>query len=162
MQDTGPQWDPMTIDHVMPWEMRLFVFYLLFVLVFFLVRAMQLSWFLWRFRKDLSRPSGPEQTTPMSDLALASIRAVSLRRAAALTLLLSLTMSAEQGAKLLNSVSVEKHSSAAAVAVYTSELLTVFALGVGLCAALYAAFAIFEGRFSRLRGHMEHGQAANP
>ena len=50
MQDIGPQWDPTTIDRVMPWEIKLFVFYILFVLVFFLVRVTQLSWFVWRSR----------------------------------------------------------------------------------------------------------------
>ena len=157
----GPQWDPISINHVAPWEIRLFVVYLLFVLVFFLVRVTQLGWFLWRSRKSGSPLPGSEVALGataafLQDLALASIRSVSLKRSAVLTTLLSLAVSAEQAATLMRSISVEKVFGPAAFAGSGSEMLSALALGIGVCVVLYAAFAMFDGKLSRIRLRVEH------
>jgi len=54
MQESVPQWDPIPVEHHMTWEIRLFVFFVLFVLVFFLIRATQLTWFFLSARKQLA------------------------------------------------------------------------------------------------------------
>jgi len=161
MQDNGPQWDPSTIDRIMPWEPRLFVLFLFVVAIFLLVRVTQLSWFLWRSKAVSPLPGSDvvasgSTTVLVRDLAIASIRAVSLKTSATLTLLLSLTVSAEELFKLLNSVRFEKSSGISAIAGAGAEIMSVFALAVGVCAMLYAAFAIFDGRLSRLRLRLEH------
>jgi hypothetical protein len=122
----------------------------------------QLSWFLWRSKVSPLPGSdvvaSGSTTVLVRDLAIASIRAGSLKTSATLALLLSLTVSAEQLVKLLNSVMVEKSSGIAAIAGAGAEITSVFALGVGVCAVLYAAFAIFDGRLSRLKLRLGHHQ----
>lgn len=155
MQESTQQWDPIIIDHVMSWEIRLFVFYLLFVMVFFLVRVTQLSWFLWTSRRQAgSLDSGGE--TIMRDLVRASIRIVSLKRGSVLTLLLAILTSSVRGAEVFRSMSIERFFGSAAAAAAGSELLSVFALGTGVSAAMYAVFAIFDGRLLRLRLQLEN------
>lgn len=157
MQESA-HWDPITIDHVMSWEIRLFVFYVLFVLVFFMVRVTQLSWFLWTSRKQgLGTASGGESV--MRELARASIRVLSLKRSSALTLLLAILTSSVRGAEILRLVSMERFFGAAAMTGAGAEILTVFALGVGVGAAMYTAFAIFDGRLSRLKLQLENGRS---
>ncbi len=160
MQESAPQWEPITIDHMMSWEIRLFIFYVIFVLVFFLVRVTQLSWFLWTSRKVSSAATSSESQsskgTFVRELALASIRAVSLKRGSVLTLLLALVMSLVRGSELLKSMSIEKLFGPAAIAGTSSEIISALAFGVAVSSAMYAAFAVFDGQLSRLKLRLEH------
>lgn len=91
MQESVPQWDPIPVEHHMTWEIRLFIFFVPFVLVFFLIRATQLTWFFLRARKQLrGLPTGQALAASAkeipSDIRTASIRAASLKRGAVFTL----------------------------------------------------------------------------
>lgn len=158
MQESAPPFEPIIIDHVIPWEIRIFVFYVLFLLIFFLVRVTQLSWFLSTSRKESSNPTNSELQSIkgriIGDLALASIRAISLKRAALFTLLLDFTMSSVRGFELLKSMPVARFFGPAAIA-GALEILPAFVLGIAVCAAMYATFAIFDGRLSRRKLRLE-------
>ena len=150
MQERGPQWDPMSIDRVMPVEARLFVIFMLFMLVFFVFRLVQLTWFAWKSRRLQSAPA----RLGRHELSIACIRVVSLHRGATLTLLIALAVAAAQAAEQLKFVATEKSFGPAGLAGSASELLSLFVLGAATSALMYAGFAIFEARVSRLRANL--------
>lgn len=147
MQQSEPQWDPVTIDRVMSSGNRLLILYLFLTLVFFLVRVIQISRFLWVSRKSSSSSAlGPGR------FALASTRSASLKHAAVLAILLSLLT-------LVSNIVSELHGAASAkffswnwwVNVVVAEDLTVFATGVLVCTILYAGYALLDGKLSRMQ-----------
>src|SRR5581483_6474996 len=87
MQENALEWTPMYEPH-MYWEVRIFIFYLLFVLAFLAYRSAQLVWFLWRSRRQ-SAPLAT-QSCRQSSLAFASTKMLSLNRLAVFIGLLSL------------------------------------------------------------------------
>lgn len=148
MQENAPQWDPIAINHVLPWEDRLLILYLLFTCIFLIVRAVQITLFLWVSRKAV--PESSPNSNYSRGLALASVRGMSLRRAAVLTILLSLltlTLSVVNG---LRDAITEKFLGWGALGIF-SEALGTFAGGLAVCAALYASYAMLEGKLSRRR-----------
>lgn len=150
MQDQPLPFD-LTIDHPTPWETRVFVLYILVVLAFLLVRTTQLTVFLWRYRKARNASPSPDSPgTAVRDLHLASIKALSLRRAMILTLLVSIAISAERTVAVLREVSALKIYGPGFVGGSGAETLTVLAIGMVVCCMLYAAYAFFDGQLSRL------------
>jgi hypothetical protein len=80
----------------------------------------------------------------------------SIKRAAVLTFILSILALLDGTIRVLTSVSNEKFTGSAVFAGSTAAVLVLFALGVSVCAALYAAFSIFEEMLSRRKVTMEH------
>jgi hypothetical protein len=153
-------WPP--YDEVrLPWETRLFALYTLALSIFLLVRTVQLTAFLWRSRKAKgpSPPSPESRLAFVHDLRIASIKAVSLRRATVLTLLLCVAITAEQIVSILRGISVERRFLAPFFAGSISEALVVFAIGISACSVLYAGYAFFTGRISRLKVRLEDNQS---
>jgi len=156
MQESVPQWDPIPVEHHMTWEIRLFVFFVLFVLVFFLIRATQLTWFFLRARKQLrGLPTGQALAASAkeipSDIRTASIRAASLKRGAVFTFLLSLLASVDPVVRVLSDLSRVQYLSYVIFYQSLLEGLTFFVLGVGTSALLYCGFALSEGRLARVK-----------
>ncbi len=75
MQEETLQWDPISIDRVLPWSARLYILVLLFVLVLSFVRALRLAWYLGclRNRKKMSSEGLAEPNLQPSDLANAAL-----------------------------------------------------------------------------------------
>lgn len=152
MQDTTVQFDPW-MEYRAPWEIRLFALYILVLLAFFLIRTAQLIAFLWRARRDQNLSTSlPESRIRLTVGAhLASIRITSLRRAATLTLLFSVAVTAEQAVAILREVSEAKIYGPGFVGASGAEALTVFTIGVVACNILYAGYSFFGGKLSRLK-----------
>jgi hypothetical protein len=88
--------------------------------------------------------------------SLCSIKVASIKRAAVLTFILSLLALLDGTIRVLISVSTEKFTAPAFLAESTAEVLVLFALGVSVCAAPYAAFSVFEEILSRRKVTRDH------
>ena len=159
MQADSVQWELRSINHVMPWELRVLNFYFLLVLIFLLVRSAQLGWFFLRYRRSRADHQVGQVpgivSAPGNELALASARGNSLKRAAVLTFLLSIAVSAEQLVKIMHFVVVNKMFYPATFAGSCSEVLISFSVGAAICTVLYAAFWLFEGRLRPVASRLE-------
>lgn len=87
---------------------------------------------------------------------MCSIKVASIKRAAVLTFILSILALLDGNIRVLTSVSSEKFTGSAVLAGSAAEVLVLFALGVSVCAALYAVFSIFEEVLSRRKVTMGH------
>jgi hypothetical protein len=156
MQENAPQWDPMTIDYVMPWEIRLLVITCFFGCIFLLVRAVQVGSFLWRSRHFATSGSVPAETSAQAArqyreaLALASVRTASLRRGSFLILLLSFSVLAIQVTATLHRATTQPYIGPAFITGSFAQPMAAFAFGMMVCSAFYAAFALLEGKLARL------------
>ncbi|MGA3106012.1 MAG: hypothetical protein ABSD53_16145 [Terriglobales bacterium] len=156
MQDQQVGWDPIIIDHQMPWQSRFFLVYLLFGIGISLVRTASLARNLWLLRSLSSRekggPDGPELSTKFLaayDTCSAKVR--SIERSVVLTFLLCVLTAADQTRAVLASVAVEKYTSFVFLSASAAEVLTVFVIGVLVCALLYALCDLFQGTLTRRR-----------
>ena len=154
MQANAPEWIP-NYEERLSWENKLFILYLLVVCGFAAVRATRVMWFLWRssrdrkthsHRPDSSPKPGPESTNALD---VFSIKVTSLRRMAIFTFFVSLLVLLYEIERILLGMSVERATGNAALAGATSEALTVFALRMLVCTALYGAFALLEELLAR-------------
>jgi len=71
MLDDQVGWDPISVNHQLPWEERVFIVYLALVLVFSLARSPRLEWKLWSF-SPARRVSSDQPKPDASDLLAAS------------------------------------------------------------------------------------------
>ncbi len=149
MQANAPEWIP-NYEHRLSWANKLFILYLLVVCGFAAVRAARVMWFLWRSSRDRKTHSyGPDSSPkPGSEsinaLDTFSIKVTSLRRMAIFTFFVSLLVLLDGMKRILLGMSVERAIAYAALGGAMSEALTVFALGMLVCTALYGAFALLE------------------
>lgn len=159
MQSDSVQWDLTSINHAVPWDLRVLNFYFLLVLIFLLVRSIQLTWFFLRHRRSTGNHQvGQVPRTARAsgnEFALASARGNSLKRAAILTFLFSITILAEGLAKVTRFVVANKMVYPAALAGSCAEVLISFSVGAGICTVLYAAFWLFEGRLRQVASRLE-------
>jgi|SRR5579864_3708194 len=150
MQESAPQWDPISVNHVPPWGVRLLFLYLLLASIFLLIRVAQVSWFLWQSKKFVRNDSVALglTTQELQPLRSASIKTNSLRKGAILTFLVSLLTVVAQISAILRTASTEKHFGPAFLAGSFAEALLPFALGVVVCTALYLGFVILDGKLA--------------
>jgi hypothetical protein len=189
MQQAQVGWDPISINHHLPWESRLFILYLLLVLCISLVESGSLVRQLWSLsasrwdplRKpgsgiewaDLLAAAGLMNRLPheivdrASDGAVSlprvqqaegrflylwgmcSAKLASLKRLLPLTLLLAIFALVSVAINLLTEVTVQKMAGMAFLAGSIAEGLVPLALGVLICAVLYAVCGFFEGMLTR-------------
>ncbi len=156
MQEQSVGWDPITIDHQVPWQSRFFLVYLLFVIGISLVRTAGLVRNLWLLRSLSSRqqegPEGPELRTRflgVYDTCSAKVR--SIERSVVLTFLLCVLTAADQTRAVLASVALENRPSFEYLSSSAAEVLTVFVIGVLVCASLYALCDFCQGTLTRRR-----------
>jgi hypothetical protein len=156
MQDQQVGWDPIAINHQIPWQSRLFLLYLLFVIVISLIRTASLMRSLWLLR-SLSSPEkgGPDHSELSSRLLgiydACSAKVRSIERSVVLTFLLAVLTAADQTRAVLASVALEKYTSLFYLSASAAEVLTVFVIGVLVCALLYALCDLFQGTLTRRR-----------
>jgi len=141
------------------WEVRLFLFYLFVASSYWLVRSISLTWMLWRTR-TMAHPSSDGSDDSLSgaeflkELALCSLKISAMKRAVVLTLILSALVPIGGAIRILRGVSTEKSTGPAALAGASVEVLIPFAIGISVCAALYAVYSIFEGILARRKARM--------
>ncbi len=186
------QEEPVSITIVTPLHSRLFEFFVVFAVVFLVVRSFQLAWNLWLSRHrsravsknsatlnadsiaraalvgrrlESQLPLEPNENAMRTSPALFSILAESeirfaylvamcsakvrsLRKLAVLTLVIS---ALETTWGLVNDLAyIAKYNSSVWSGIRAlSENLTPFAVGLFLCAVLYAAYAFYEGVLQR-------------
>jgi hypothetical protein len=143
MQET-PQvgWDPIAINHQLPWASKLFLLYLLLVVAISFVKSASVL-------RDFRR--GSWETC--------SARIQSMRRLVFFTLLLSVLVAAELLRVTLMQIAAQRFFGRAALAGGLAEALTVFALGILVCTALYAGCGLCEGTLLRRRAAWNHSFA---
>jgi hypothetical protein len=158
MQETVPDWQPIYEPHApLAWEARLFLLYLLLACGFLFLRGMSVIRTLWRMRKTTASDAPQQSGTKfLKEWGLCSIKVASIKRVAVLTFILSILALLDGTIRVLTSVSNEKFTGPTVLAGSTAEVLVLFALGVSVCAALYAAFSVFEEMLSRRKVTGEH------
>ena len=141
MQETAVGFEPIYEGHL-PWFAKVFVVYLALALLASMVRAIRLIWGLHSLRKM----EQGNATKPISRLQFlwesCSTKIASIKNLSALTFLLSLLVSAWSTTRILLGVTMEKVTGTAFLAGAMAEVLTLFSLGILVCAVLYT-FAFF-------------------
>ncbi len=145
MQET-PQigWDPISINHHLPWASKLFVLYLLVVVAISLFKSARLLPQLWSFTRGSPRVSGSENESQYA-WETSSNKIQSIKRLVFVTLLLTVLVSALLLRATLMRIVEQKAFGPAALGGGIVEVLTMFALGILVCTVLYAACALYEG-----------------
>jgi hypothetical protein len=177
-------WDPIYVNHTLPWEAKFLILYLLVVLGVWLVKSGRLTRQFWSLstRKwlplqkatiagedvDLLAASGLVNRLPNNARVsppcirqvdcrflylweLCAARVASLKRLALLTFLLTVSVFVTLMANLLAQVGTDKIVGTGFLAGRIAESLAPLALGILVCAALYATCGFFEGVLQRRR-----------
>ena len=142
MQSDTIQWNPMYEGQV-SWSARLFVVYLVVLLLVSGVRGMRMLWQLCRVR----RAEEPNAFWLAWDSCNAAM--VSLKNWSALTFLLSFFVCAWNMADTLRGISMQKVTGTAFLAGSAAELFAVFCFGMFVCVVLYGFTFFYEGLLTR-------------
>ena len=148
MQDTPDVgWDPISINHHLPFNSRLFILYLLLVGTYALVKLAgsirdlrSLSAFA-RTSSDKSEQKG--EITAIWDACWVKLQ--TMKRSAVLTFLLAVLAAADQAKTDLVYFTVQKTTGIASFSGSIAEVLATFALGILACTIIYAIYAFCEG-----------------
>jgi hypothetical protein len=148
MQETTVGWEPMYEGHL-PWFTKVFVAYLALVLLLSAARAISLMRCFRAFRK-LERETATELTStfPLFWESLYT-KIAAIKNLAVLTSLLSLLVFAWSTTQILRGVTMEKSTGLGFLTGAMSEGLTVFSLGILVCAVLYIVAIFFEAALVR-------------
>jgi hypothetical protein len=177
-------WDPISVNHTLPWEAKFLILYLLVVLGVWLVRSGRLTRQFWSLstRKwlplqkatiagedaNLLAASGLVNKLPNNARVsppcirqvdckflylweVCATRIASLKRLALLTFLLAVFVFVTLMPNLLAQVGTEKIVGTGFLAGRIAESLAPLALGILVCAVLYATHGFFEGVLQRRR-----------
>jgi len=159
MQETTVGWDPMYEGHL-PWFTKVFVAYLALVLLLSAARAMSLIRRLRALRK-LERDTATELTSkfPLFWESLYA-KVAAIKNLSVLTLLLSVLVFAWSTTQILLGVTMEKSTGVGFLAGAMAEGLTVFSLGILVCAVLYTIAIFFEAALARRRMRLNFTKGA--
>lgn len=153
MQETTIGWEPLYESHL-PWFTKVFVAYLVLVLLLSAARATGLIRRLRALRK-LEQETATELTSK-SRLFWESLcaKTAEIKSLSILTWLLSLLVFAWSTTQIMLGITREKSTGVAFLAGSMAEVLTVFSLGVLVCTVLYALAMFFETVLARRKmGH---------
>jgi len=147
-EDQTVTFQPMYDAYPRSWFTTLFVFYLLFVLVLFLVRAIQICIVLRKLKKLQSRPDGP-LIKPDSLGSDCHLKTVSLKNFATLTFLLSLLDFTWSAADILIALRTQKSVNVAFTLARLGDALAPLSLGLIVCTLLYLGSVLSESALNR-------------
>ncbi len=151
-------WDPASINHHVPWESRLFVLYLLVVVAISFVRILHVLRQLWSFTHgSVLMRSGENEFLYAWETCSAKIQ--SMKRLVFFTLLLSVLVAVYRLRTTLTQLVAQKAFGVGAFGGTVVEVLTLFALGILVCALLYAPCGLCEGMLLRRRAAWNHSFA---
>jgi hypothetical protein len=150
MQETTVGFEPM-YEGQLPWLTKLFVMYLAVALLASVFRAIRLMWSLRSLRK-MEQETANEPPSGFQFLwDSCHAKTASTKNLSALTFLLSFLVSAWSMTRILTGVSMEKVTGMAFLAGATSEVLTIFSLGILVSTALYAFAFFYEALLVRFK-----------
>jgi len=146
-------WDPISINHHLPFHSRLFILYLLIVGTFSLVR---LAGFIRDLRSlsTIARTSShkSEQETEFAAIWDACwVKLQAIKRSVGLTFLLAVLTAADQARTDFVYFTVQKATGIASFSGSIAEVLAIFALGILACTMIYAIYGFCEGVLIRRR-----------
>jgi len=149
MQEGTPvQWDPIIYEGHLPWYTRLFVIYLVVMLLVACFRGIGMIWHLRSLRKG-----APEANGSWLAWDLCHARTLSMKNWSAMTFLFSFFVSSWTLADTLHGISMEKVTATTFLAGATGEALTTFCFGMLVCAILYAVAFFYENLLMRYKTH---------
>ena len=160
MQEGTPMGlDPLSISYQMPWEARLFILYLLVIVTTSLVKSARVVHILW-----LSKRSSLKKSSTEGEFALAwercSNKVQSVKRWVFVTLLWTVLVAAMLLRREFMFFIAQKMFWSGAFFQPTAEVLTVFVLGILVCAALYTTCTLCEGALLGRRESWKQGRSS--
>lgn len=149
------RWEPVTdVGYHLGWIPKLFLVYLLTVVLMSLVKSVGVMRQLWSFTRD-SIESDRRVNQPLHILRQCGNKIQSMRRLAVFTLLLSVLVATEFLGSNLNLIVEQKSFGPAALGGIVIEVLAVFGFGILVCTVLYGSSALLEGVLQRRRTSWE-------
>lgn len=143
---------PMSHEGPLPWFEKLFVIYLLCILLMTIVRTGRLMWTLRKHRKAQKREALPESSSQSFwETCHSTIR--SIRDFSLLTFLLAALVLSWDATEIFDGVANTKAPSLPYIAGDLSRALAPFVMGVGICSAQFCC-SMFLDRLIRLRRRM--------
>ena len=153
--------DPLSVDYQMPWESRLLVLYLLVVVTVSLVKSASVLRTLW-----LSKHGSLHQSSTEDEFVVAwercSNKVQSIKRWVFVTLFWIFLVAATLLRNEFIFFTEQKMFWTGAIFAPTVEVLTIFVLGILICAVLYTVCAFYEGALLRRRKSWNRAPAQNP
>lgn len=141
-------WDPISINYHLPWGSRLFILYLMLVVTVSVVKSSSVLRTLWFSKRGSLRPSSPEGNFVQA-WESCSNKVQSIKRWIFVTLFWTVLVAAMLLRNNFLIVTEQKRLWPGAFYGSTAEMLTIFALGILVCAVLYTACAFYEGALER-------------
>ena len=149
------EWTPAIIDRTTPWELKLYLLYLLVVSGIFVVRSVRLGWKLWSFRRSV-------QGTEAGFIYLwetCSAIVASMKRTVLLTFFLSVLICLLLAIRFLTRMSIQKSTGVAMVTGSIAEALSPLALGIAVCAVFYGVASVYEGILTRRKASWNYSRS---
>ena len=151
--------DPLSISYQLPWEARLFILYLLVIVTMSLVKSARVVHILW-----LSKRGSLQKSSTEDEFALAWERCSNkvqwVKRWVFVTLLWAVLVAAMLLRREFMFFMAQKMFWSGAFFQPTAEVLTVFVLGILICAALYTICAFCEGAMLGRRESWKQAQSS--
>lgn len=141
-------WDPTSINYHLPWGSRLFILYLLVVVTVSVVKSSRVLRTLWFSKRGSLQPSSPDAEFVQA-WESCSNKVHSIKRWIFVTLFCTVLVAVMLLRNNFLVVTEQKRLWPAAFYGSTAEMLTIFALGIFVCAVLYMACAVYEGALER-------------
>jgi len=135
--------DPLSINYQLPWESRLLILYLLVVITVSFVKSASVLRALWLSRYGPLRQSSTESEFVLA-FEICSNRVQSMKRWVFVTLFWTVLVATLLLRREFQVFMEQKMFWSGAFFVPTIEVLTIFLLGILLCAVIYTACALFE------------------
>jgi len=146
MQEVGQVgWDPISVNHHLPWASKLLILYLLVVAATSIVKSAAVL----RLLRSLSRD--PVRVSREYVWEMCSNKIRQLRQLVFVTLFLTVLVTTMLVRASLMQIAVKEAAGIAAFSGGIAEVLTVFVLGILVCTVIYASCALYEGALSRRR-----------
>jgi hypothetical protein len=151
-------WDPVSLNYHLPWGSRLLILYLLAVVTVSAVKSSSILQFLWFSKRNSLRPSSPENEFVQA-WESCSNKVQSIKRWTIVSLFWTVFVSAMLLRINFLMVVEQKRFWLGAFYGYTVEILTIFALGILVCAVLYTECAFCEEALLRRRESWRRSRA---
>jgi hypothetical protein len=142
------QFQPIYEGHT-SWFQRLFIIYLLSVLLITVFRSVRLIWRVRKLRRQKSSASSGSSSEFLPRWDSCQRDTESMKKFSHLTLLLSLLVLAMGSINVLAGVSTAKAPSVPYTAGYMADAITPFSVGIGVCIVLYCCAMFFDALLAR-------------
>ena len=149
-QSQTVSFQPIGYEGPLPWYVKVFVIYLLCVLLTTIVRTVALLWKLRKLQKMQER-GGYLQSEIQSFWEISYSRIRSIKSFSHLTFLLAVIVLGWDATDILAGISMEKVSNSSFVAARFAEALVAFLMGVILSCVLFVCAMFLENRVRRGR-----------